>query len=148
MSRPTTRRRDIDRTAVRAEVAAAERRTSAEIVVSIGAFFLGDVGAAAERVFRRLGIARLRRRNGVLVFVVPARHRVVILPDEEAAARIDPAIYEECAALIADASARGFGTQGIIAAVQLLADVLAVAFPYTGARADELPDLTEEGARL
>jgi len=141
MPRPTTRRRDIDRAAIRTAVAAAERLTSAEIVVSISPFFLGNVGDAAERAFRRLGIARTRRRNGVLVFVVPARHQVLVLPDDEAAARIDPAIYERTAALVAAACARGEGTQGIVDAVALLAAALAVAFPFAHDDANELPDL-------
>lgn len=139
--RPTTRRRDIDRTAVRDAVAAAERLTSAELVVSISPFFLGSVGDAAERAFRRLGIARTRRRNGVLVFVVPARHQVVVLPDDEATARIDPAIFERAVTLITAACARGEGTRGIVDAVALLAAALAIAFPFTHDDTDELPNL-------
>lgn len=141
MSRMTTRRSDIDRTAVREAVAAAERRTSAEIVVSISSFFLGSVSGAAERAFDRLGVARTRRRNGVLVFVVPSRHQVVVLPDDEAAARVDPAVYERAASMIAAACGRGEGTLGIMEAVALLANALEVAFPFARDDVNELPDL-------
>ncbi|MDX2091091.1 MAG: hypothetical protein SFX73_24740 [Kofleriaceae bacterium] len=141
MPRATTRRSHIDREAVRRAVAAAERATSAEIVVSIAPFFLGSVGGAAERAFDSLGVARTRRRNGVLVFVVPSRHQVVVLPDAEAAARVAPAVYERAATVIATACGRGEGTRGIVEAVELLASVLTAVFPFTGARENELPDL-------
>src|SRR3990167_8956642 len=84
----TTRRKDIDVSRVRAAVEAGERRTAAEIVVSIAPFFLGRAWSAARRAFERLGVARTRERNGVLVFVVPSRRQVVVLADDNALARL------------------------------------------------------------
>jgi len=139
----TWRRSQIDRAAVREAVAAAERLTSAEIVVSISSFFLGSVSAAAERAFDRLDVARTRARNGVLVFIVPSRHQVIVLPDDEATARVDPAVFERVASLIAARCSHGEGTEGIVDAVQLLADVLAVEFPVRPDDHNELPDLVE-----
>src|SRR5512147_2831500 len=99
--RATTRRKDIDVARVRKAVEAAERTTSAEIVVSIAPFFLGRVWQAAQRAFARLGVSRTQRRNGVLVFVVPSRRQVVMLADDGALARVDPSVWSETATQIA-----------------------------------------------
>ena len=139
--RGTTRRRDIDRDRVRDAVATAERRTSAEIVVSIAPFFLGDVDRAAGRAFDQLGVANTRGRTGVLVFVVPGRHRVVVLADDGAAARIPAAVWQDVASAIATAFARADGTAGLIDGIGRLADALALAFPAEPGDVDELPNL-------
>jgi uncharacterized membrane protein len=136
----TTRRKDIDRARVRQAVEAAERRTSAEIVVSIAPFFLGRVWPAARRAFERLGVARTRGRNGVLVFVVPARRQVVVLADEGALARLEPATWRDVASRIADAFARGQGTTGLVDGIERLSRVLSGPFPHQRGDLNELPD--------
>lgn len=123
--RATIRRKDIDVARVRKAVEAAERTTSAEIVVSIAPFFLGRVWPAAQRAFARLGVSRTRRSNGVLVFVVPSRRQVVVLADDGALARVDPSVWSETATQIATAFARGHGTTGLVDGIVrwLLGDV-------------------------
>jgi putative membrane protein len=143
MPRPTTRRKDIDLARVRQAVEAAERLTSAELVVSIAPFFLGRVWAAARRTFERLGVARTRGRNGVLVFVVPARRQVVVLADEAALARLDPAIWRDAASRIAAAFARGYGTTGLVDGVEWLSRALSGPFPHRRGDINELPDQPE-----
>jgi hypothetical protein len=51
------------------------------ICVAVSPFFWGSVYRAAERAFVRLEMNRTRRRNGVLLFVVPSRRAFVILDD-------------------------------------------------------------------
>lgn len=140
MQHATTRRRDIDLARVRLAVEAAERRTSAEIMVSIAPFFFGRVWPAAQRAFDRLGVARTRGRNGVLVFVVPARRQVVVLADESALARVDPAIWRDGASRIADAFAHGRGTDGLVDGIEWLARALSEPFPHQRGDTNELPD--------
>jgi uncharacterized membrane protein len=139
--RGTERRRDIDRDRVRKAVEEAERRTSAEIAVSIAPFFFGGVDRAAHRAFAKLGIARTRRRNGVLVFVVPARHAVVVLPDDGAAAHLDDSVWTRVALFIASAFARSDGTAGLVDGIAQLADELCRVFPPEPGKIDELPNL-------
>ncbi|MBX3158562.1 MAG: TPM domain-containing protein [Deltaproteobacteria bacterium] len=135
------RRSELDLDRIRGAVEAAERLTSAEIVVSIAPFFLGRVWKAARRAFGRLGIATTRGRNGVLVFVVPSRRQVVILADDAALTRIDPSVWSDVAGRIAIAFARGHGTRGITDGVTRLGAVLAAPFPRgPGDAAGELPD--------
>lgn len=138
--RATTRRKDIDLDRVREAVEAVERRTSAEIVVAIAPFFLGRVWTAARRGFERLGVAGTRARNGVLVFVVPARRQVVVLADDRALARIDPAIWSDAASRIAAACACGRGTEGLVDGIDSLSRALSGAFPYESGDVNELPD--------
>ena len=138
-----TRRRDLDLARVREAVEAAERRTSAEIVVSIAPFFLGRVWTAARRAFERLGVADTRARNGVLVFVVPARRQVVVLADDGALARIDPAIWSDAASRIAAACACGDGTAGLVLGIEALARALSGPFPREPGDVNELPNRPE-----
>ena len=107
-------------------------RTSAEVVVAISPFFIGSVERTAERAFKQLGVTR----TGVLVFVVPARRRVIILSAEGTRACIATTIWSDIASQIAASFARADGTHGLIDAVQLLASALSVAFPHE--RADDL----------
>ena len=73
--------RIIDSAKVKDAIEAAERRTSGEIAVSVSPVFWGDVRTAAQKAFERMGMTRTRERNGVLIFVVPARRRFVVLGD-------------------------------------------------------------------
>jgi uncharacterized membrane protein len=140
MARATTRRKEIDLARVREAVEAAELHTSAEIVVSISPFFLGRVWPAARRAFARLGVAQTRGRNGVLVFVVPSRRQVVVLADDGALARIDAAVWDDIAARIAAAFARGHGTTGLVDGIARLSCALSGPFPHERTDVNELPD--------
>ena len=140
MGHATTRRKEIDVARVRVAVEAAERITSAEIVVSLSPFFVGRVWSAACRAFARLGVARTRARNGVLVFVVPSRRQVAVIADEGVVARIDPALWSDSASRIAAAFADGHGTVGLVDEIGRLARVLAGPFPFHPADVNELPD--------
>ncbi len=140
MQRATTRRKEIDLVRVRQAVEAAERRTSAEIVVSIAPFFVGRVWTAAHRAFVRLGGARTHGRNGVRVFVVPARREVVVLADEGAIATVNPAIWRDAASRIAAAFADGRGTEGLVDGIEWLSCTLSELFPHQRGDTNELPD--------
>ena len=141
----TAHRHAIDKPTVRAAVTAAERLTAAEIVVSIAPFFVGDVGRAAGRAFERLGIAGTRGRNGVLLFVVPARRQLVVLADDAIRARLGDPIWQQLADDVAAAFGRGQGTTGVVDAVTGLGRSLAAAFPRTDDDTNELSDQPDSG---
>jgi len=129
MPRATIRRRDLDLDRIRVAIEAAERRTSAEIVVSIAPFFIGRVWRAAQRVFLQFVVDHRRGRSGVLVFVVPSRRQVVVLADETVVARMDESLWHVAAARIATAFARGNGTAGLVEEIESLARALSEYFP-------------------
>ncbi len=140
MARATTRRKDLDLDRVCEAVRAAERHTSAEIVVAVAPFFVGRTWPAARRAFARLGVARTRHRNGVLLFVVPARRKVIVLADDGAHARIGSDLWHDVATRIAASFARGHGTAGLVDGIERLAHALAGPFPHERGDINELPD--------
>ena len=131
----------IDVAAVEAAIRAAEKRTSAEIRVAIArSWFWGDARAAAERTFRKLGVARTRARNGVLIFVAPTRRKVAVIGDIGVHAKMAPDFWSAVVdRMIADFR-RGDRTAGLVAAVELLGNALAALFPISAGDVNELTD--------
>jgi uncharacterized membrane protein len=119
----------------------AERETSGEIRVSIARFFWGRVRPAAERTFRRLRMTRTKDRNGILFFIVPSRHRFIVLGDEGIHAQVGQDFWEGIAAAMSEDFKKGDFTDGLIRGIRKAAAGLAVHFPYnTTADVNELPD--------
>jgi uncharacterized membrane protein len=130
----------IDVDAVEQAIRAAEQRTSGEIQVAIArSWFWGDTRAAAERQFGRLGIARTRARNGVLIFVAPRRRQLAVLGDVGVQARVAPDLWAAVVARMTADFRRGEPTAGLVAGVELLGEALAAAFPP---RPDDVNELT------
>ncbi|HXU04861.1 MAG TPA: TPM domain-containing protein [Polyangia bacterium] len=129
----------IDTEAVERAIRAAELRTSGEICVAITrSWFWGDTRAAAERAFRRMGVSATRARNGVLVFVAPRRRKVVVLGDVGIHAKVAPDFWAAVVERITADFRRGDPTAGLVAAVELLGNALATAFPIAPGDVNEL----------
>ena len=129
----------IDIDAVEQAIAAAERRTSAEIRVALASsWFWSDARAAAERAFRRLQVARTRARNGVLIFVAPARRKLAVVGDVGVQAKVAPDLWARVLERMTADFRRGERTAGLVAAVALLADALTAVFPVGAGDVNEL----------
>lgn len=140
MSRRGLRRR-VDGEKIKAAIAAAERRTSGEIRVSVSRFFWGPVRPIAERAFRRLGMAATRDRNGILFFIVPSRRRFVVLGDEGIHARVGQEFWDRLAAAVSGDFRKGDFTAGLLRGIAEAGDRLAGHFPFDPATdRNELPD--------
>ena len=136
----------VDTAAVEAAIARAEARTSGEIKVSLAPYFWGSVRRTAERAFVRLGVDATRERNGVLIFVVPARRCFVVLGDRGVAERVGPGLWQEVCARLGAAFHEGRYTAGLVAAIELLGDRLAEHFPVDPARpGDQVPNRVDVG---
>jgi uncharacterized membrane protein len=136
----------VDKEQIRKDIVEAEKRTSGEICVSIARFFWGPVRPAAERAFRRLGMANTRLRNGILFFIVPARKRFFVLGDEGIHAKVGQEFWDGIAAAMSDHFKKGEFTDGILAGIRTAADSLAAHFPYEPATdRNELPDDVDTG---
>jgi uncharacterized membrane protein len=122
--------RTVDVGRLKAAVAAAERRTSGEVRVSVSRFFWGGVRKAAERAFVRLGMTRTRDRNGVLFFIVPARKKFVVLGDEGIHAKVGQEFWESLAGLMSARFRKGEFTEGLVEAIEEAGRRLAAHFPY------------------
>lgn len=131
----------IDVAAVEDAIRAAERRTSGEIRVALARFwFWGDVRRSAERAFVRLRVDRTRRRNGVLIFLAPWRRRLAVIGDVGAQEKLPPDFWSRVVDAITTHFRRGDRTTGLVAAVNMVADALAPAFPPEPADVNELPN--------
>jgi uncharacterized membrane protein len=132
---------DIDVGAVEEAIRAAERRTSAELRVAIGhPWFQREPRAAAERAFRRLGMEKTRHRNGVLIFVAPRWRKLAVIGDVGVHAKMAADFWSTVVDRMIGDFRRGERTAGLLAAVQLLGDALATAFPPVPGDVNELPD--------
>ncbi|MCU0276831.1 MAG: TPM domain-containing protein [Acidobacteria bacterium] len=131
----------IDDDRVKAAIASAEKETSGEIRVSVSRFFYGSVRRAAERAFDRMGMRATQDRNGILFFVVPARHRFVVLGDEGIHRKVGQEFWDKLVAVMSGDFKEGKFNEGLIRGIGECGRLLAVHFPHQGVRdVNELPD--------
>jgi uncharacterized membrane protein len=137
---------DVDK--IREAIAAAEKKTSGEIRVSVAPYFWGRVRPVAERAFRRLGMENTKQRNGILFFIVPARKRFVVLGDEGIHAKVGQEFWDKVAAAMADRFHEGDFSDGLVGGIEAAAEGLAVYFPYDAETdVNELPDDIDFGGK-
>ncbi|WP_224248258.1 TPM domain-containing protein [Hyalangium gracile] len=138
--------RHIDLPRVEEALRKAEQRTSGEVRVSLAPLFWGNVQRAAELAFERLGMTATRERNGVLLFVVPARHRFVVLGDAGIHARVGQDFWDRVAKVLGEHFRTGDFTGGLVAGIQEIGEQLALHFPPLGEKdVNELPDTIDLG---
>jgi uncharacterized membrane protein len=139
MASPRVHGIDVER--VEAAIRAAERRTSAELRVSVSRFyFWGDVRRAAAAVFRRNHMDRTAERNAVLLFVAPRLRRFAIHADVGVAAQVDDRFWQELALRWAADFHSGDLTGSIERALATIAERLEGPFPPRPNDSNELPD--------
>lgn len=146
-TRAGTRRRFTD--AVDAGIEAAirdqESRTSAEIrfvvetALEIPELWAGKTPRArAHEIFAQLRVWDTELRNGVLIHVLTADHDVEIVADRGAAALISAAQWETpCRVMEEHFRARRF-SEGAVAGVRTVGELLARHFPAHSGNRDEL----------
>ena len=128
----------VDAKRVKEAIDRAEHQTSGEIAVSVSRLFWGSVEKAAWNAFARLGMAKTREHNGVLIFVVPSRRRFMVLGDRGIHAKVGPEFWTRVAAQLSDHFRTGDFTKGLIRAIEEIGAQLAAHFPY-----DESTDVNE-----
>ena len=130
----------IDSTRVRMAIEAAEAKSSGEVVVSVADFYLGNVRDAARHAFKRLGVANTQLRNGVLLFIAPARRRFEIIADEGIYEKVAPDFWSSVAARLTARFAADDYTAGIVEAIEIIGNELAAHFPRCATDTNELAD--------
>lgn len=135
----------IDKHRIKRAIRMAERRTSGQICVSLSPPFWGDVRKAAESVFERLGLTSTEDRNAVLFFVVPARHRVVVLGDCGIHEKVGQEFWCRIASILAGGFRQGDFTGGIVAGIEAVGERLARHFPYLDSDTNKLRYEDDEG---
>ena len=138
--------RIIDRERIKEAIQKAEHRTSGEICVSVASLFWGSVEKAADKAFDRMGVARTKDRNGVLLFVVPSRRKFVVLGDRGIHERVGQDFWDTVAAAMSDKFRQGRFTDGLVQAIEVVGEQLAAHFPFDPATdKDELSDDVDFG---
>jgi uncharacterized membrane protein len=124
----------------------AESKTSGEIRVYVQRGKLSaDPLIVAQKKFQRLGMYKTRERNAVLIFVAPSAHKFAVIGDN--------AIHDRCGGQfwqsIVDGMRKHFQNEkfshALTEAINEIGRVLAIHFPRTSAKANELPDEIVEG---
>jgi putative membrane protein len=103
------------------------------------------VDARALQVFAERGVAHTRERNGVLIYISEAEHRVRILADRGIHERVGPDEWQADVALIVEGMRTRKQAQGIVQAVDRIGALLAEAFPR---REDDVNELGDELVRV
>jgi uncharacterized membrane protein len=134
----------IDKHRIKQAIQKAEIRTSGQICVTLSPPFWGDVWKAAHRAFERLGMTATKDRNGVLFFVVPARHRFVVLGDCGIHEKVGQEFWHHIARALSERFRHGDLTGGIVAGIEVVGEGLARHFPRLSG-ADDLPHQGDEG---
>lgn len=123
----------IDGARIQEAVRKAERRTSGEICVSVSSLFWGNVEKAAEKAFVRLGLTNTKQHNGVLLFVVPSRRKLVIIGDRGIHKKVGQEFWQRVVEDVTERFRAGDFTGGILKGIEEVGERLAVHFPYDAA---------------
>lgn len=130
----------IDESRVAQAIAAAERRSAAEVRVCVSRRRWDDVLEAARQRFQGLAMDRTAARNGVLIFFAPESRRFAIWGDVGVHARCGAGCWEEIVASMTPHLQSGSYTEAVVLAVERVGDLLARHFPRRPDDANELPD--------
>jgi uncharacterized membrane protein len=136
----------LDRPAIAEAIRRAEEKGFGEIRVHLHRGRAADARKAAEETFLRLGMDRTIRRTGCLLFIAPEERAFAVIGDAAVHEKAGDAFWAEARDAAAARFAEGRFTEGIVAAVDLIGDVLARHFPKGAGEADtnELPDEVSE----
>jgi uncharacterized membrane protein len=123
-----------------AAVRDAETKTSGEIRVFISHKKMEDAVAAAQAAFMRMGMAKTRHRNGVLIFVAPKARKFAVIGDEAVHEKCGDVFWQALAAEMSGYFQKSDFTEGILHGVGKAGELLAAHFPRQAGEKDELPN--------
>jgi uncharacterized membrane protein len=129
-----------DLEAIRATIATAESRSSAEVRVHLERTCPGDPVERAARVFETLGMAGTEARNGVLVYLAVESRRLAVVGDRGVDERVPPGFWRELVGAAAGHLGAGRPREGLVVLLASLGETLARLFPRRPDDRDELPD--------
>ena len=118
----------------------AESRTSGEIRVFVTHQKCADALSAARVQFDKLGMAKTKHRNAVLIFIAPRTRKFAVVGDQAVHKKCGDAFWRDVAdTMSAEMLAGGF-TDAIVHAVEKTGALLAEHFPPDAEKLNELPD--------
>ncbi len=127
-----------------AAIAAAEKGTSGEIRVHLTRHAPKDLEARALRRFHLLGMNKTAERNGVLIYIAPRARVFRILGDTAIHEKCGESFWKEVAIAMEAHFREGKLTEGVVAGVERVGEVLGRHFPRARKDKNELPDTVTE----
>lgn len=127
-----------------AAIAAAEKKTSGEIRVHVTRRVPKDLEERALRRFHLLGMTKTAERNGVLIYIAPRARQFRILGDTAIHEKCGEDFWKEVAAAMEASFRKGALTEGVVAGVERVGEVLASHFPRGAGDRNELPNKIDE----
>ena len=127
-----------------AAIAAAEKTTSGEIRVHVTRRVPKDLEERAIRRFHLLGMTKTAERNGVLIYIAPRARQFRILGDTAIHEKCGEGFWKEVASAMEAHFRSGKLTEGVVAGIERVGEVLARHFPRAGKDRNELPDTITE----
>ena len=121
--------RAVDHERIVAAIAAAEKRTSAQIRVYVSHHQRVDALAFANRRFLKLKMDRTRMRNAVMIFMAPLTHKFAVVGDVAVHARCGEGFWRSVVAAMEPLLKHGDFTEAIVVGVTNVGEVLAEHFP-------------------
>jgi uncharacterized membrane protein len=129
-----------ERRRLRDAIADFENRTSAELKVVILKSAKGDPWDAAVAEFARLGLAKTKLRNAVLICVVVNQRKVVVLGDEGIHREFGDATWGRIVDLILAEFREGRYFAGLANAIREVGNLLVQYFPHASDDTNEVAD--------
>jgi len=94
----------------------------------------------AIEVFRTACEMKTAGRTGILLYVSLAEHRAEIVADEAIARQVSAEVWGEAMAMLIDEIKAGRPGEGIVIAIQKIAEIVTPLAPATGDNPNEIPD--------
>ena len=130
----------LDEDRIVAAIGAAEAESTAEIRVHVEKHCREDVLDRAVEVFANLHMHQTRYRNGVLIYIACYDHKFAIIGDAGINAKVGANFWDQERALMAQHFKRDEFTEGVCKAIEEVAKILKVHFPFESGDINELPD--------
>jgi uncharacterized membrane protein len=121
----------------------AESKMCGEIRVFISRKEPKDAIANAQRRFEKLGMAKTKERNGVLIYVAPRARKFAIIGDVAIHQKCGDNFWKEVAREMTDHFKKGDFTHGIIHAIHCSGALMAEHFPHRDGDTNQLSDEIE-----
>jgi uncharacterized membrane protein len=128
----------LDHARISSAIASAERSTSGEIRVFISHRKISEALSAAEEQFLKLGMARTKDRNAVLLFFAPASQTFAVVGDEGIHNKCGQALWERLVSEVRAHLTQNQFTDGIVRGIETVGELLTRHFPPDASSGDEL----------
>ncbi|OBX05678.1 membrane protein [Gallibacterium genomosp. 3] len=134
----------IDKARVERAIARLELQTSAELRVYVERKLPADREISgvqrATELFQQLAMEKTAQRNGVLIYLAFQSKQCAIIGDQGIDHHVEDGFWQQACDLIIAAAKQKQYTEGIVSAIALIGERLALHFPYQENDRNELPN--------